>query len=412
MIAERGVIPMRDINVKAKKIEPGISCTAIVRDGDYCDDKIGLAFSSVASAVSEFVLILTGKDDGSGFDDPDYFEGRRVDPPSWLVDACAGKTLRVRECAWRWDFSYARNFGIEDCRREWVFVIDADEVFDPEHVHVLPELAKLEDNAEAYFFKEFMHKGQSPEPASTISTLRLFRNKPEHRYRGFIHNQLSFEGIAGNVDAVLHHYGEEGDDHDARVERNERFREKILAHLEEHPNDIECIFNLVKTYSYDMDVEGVLEWAETLIGLIEPADPYRPEAGAEERRLSAFHRAYYMVAFAHLLAGNPERAYHYGSVGARYHIAADLFFAAAQGAYMLGDFVNAEMYFRRYLTRLPQEQSGEEHVVIATETFEPYAREKLAVLNQIRKYGAKPFETFVERRSIPVRISDLGDDDG
>jgi glycosyltransferase involved in cell wall biosynthesis len=391
-------------NVHVKKLEPGISCTAIVKDGDYTKTKIGRAFASLTPGVSEFVLVLTGADDGTGFaDDRDYFEGQQVIAPDWLTKACGDKPIRVFQCAWRWDFSYVRNFGIDRCKREWIFVIDADEVFEPEHVGILPELCNLKDNAEAYFFQEQMHKAKGR--ASTISTLRLFANKKAHRYRGFIHNQLTFEGIAGNVDAVLHHYGEDGGDHEARTHRNEMFRKKILEHIDEHPDDIECVFNLVKTYSYDMNVEGVLEWSERLISLIEPADEFKPEAGEETDRLSAFNRAYYMVGFAHLLNGDPAKAYRCGILGARYHISADSFFIAGQGAYMLGDFVNAYLYFRRYLSRLPQEKSGAEHVVLATETFEQYVREKMAILSAIRKYGAKPFEPFITLRELEVDLA-------
>lgn len=369
---------------------PGVSCAAIVHEGDFTAQRIGKAFESVADGVDEFVLVHTGKTDWSGFDDPDYFEGRERCAPAWLNNACGGKRITIFESAWCWDFSHSRNYGLDRCKHEWLFIIDADEQLEADAASVLKQLADLEDNAIGYFVQTFMYQN-SDEPTSIVSSMRLFLNTPKQRYEGFIHNQLQFEGIAGNVDIPLHHRGAEGEDHGRRMERNKRFREKLVAHLEEHPDDLSNLFNMIKTLSYDLRCEEVIEWATKLLEKITIADMERPTK-AEVDRAKAYHRTFYMLGFALNLTGDHSKALEIATLGAMYSPSVDLFFVAGNASYMMGDFVNADLFWQRYLMQLPIEQSGTEHVVVATGTFKEYVTEKLAILHNIRKYGPDPFE--------------------
>ena len=375
------------------ELESGISVAAICKDSDFCAEKIGKAFASLAAGVDEFILVRTGADDGSGklvdrSGDP-VVEGDLMNSPDWLKECCGDTHVVVYGSPWCWDFSHTRNFGLDRCVYDWLFIIDADEILDGDSALTLRELTGLNDEAVAYFIQEHMYR--LGKKVSTVSTLRLFRNQPTMRYKGFIHNQLQFNGIAGNVDIVMHHYGGESEDHAARVIRNEKFRDRIKERLDVNPDDYENFYNLIKTYSYDMEHKRVIEWGNKLIEKMYPEHRENPTR-EEKELLQSYHRVYYMVGLAEMLYGNHRAAFDMCAYGARFIESADLFFVAANAAYMSGDFPNAYLFFRRYLHRLPVEQSGQEHAVSATETFLEYVRDKYAVLIQIKiKGGVEPF---------------------
>lgn len=380
----------------------GISVAAIVHAGDFCEEKIGRAFASLAAGVDEFVLVHTGAADGSGHPRPDLTDGMTLPVPAWLSKCCGDVPVTIFCRAWDWDFSAARNYGLDRCRYSWAFVIDADEVLYPEDgttALMLRELVKLNDGAAVYFFQEIMFKGDAP--VSTVSAMRLFTHAPKHRYHGFIHNQLAFEGLAGNTDIQIHHYGGDGADHAARTRRNEMFRKRLFKHVEEHPDDLENHYNLCKTLSYDMNHEGTIVYGERLIEKLRPKDAFNPTP-EEAKRIQQYHRICYMVGFAQTLFGRHREAFDSCALGLRFVESADLCFVAGNAAYMLGDFPNAYMFFRRYLMRLPVERSGSEHAVVATETFAEFVRDKHAVLIRVmRSVGVEPFRS---RESEPVTM--------
>lgn len=100
-------------------------------------------------------------------------------------------TEKIYSCSWQGDFSMARNFAIEQCRCKWVLSLDADErLEDPEGTlrELISSTAK-----EAFMLPLKNYTGPGCSAYTVIGVLRLFRNLPQYRYIGRIHEQV---GIA------------------------------------------------------------------------------------------------------------------------------------------------------------------------------------------------------------------------
>jgi tetratricopeptide (TPR) repeat protein len=121
--------------------------------------------------------------------------------------------LGARVVSWPWssDFAAARNASIDAARGEWVFYIDADEevvAFD----HALVERELADPRCACYTVRLRPLAGYT-----RYRVHRLFRNRPEVRFRGIIHESLipalealrSGEGLQVGEDSAvaLEHYG-------------------------------------------------------------------------------------------------------------------------------------------------------------------------------------------------------------
>ncbi len=151
--------------------------------------------ASLSGHVDEVVVVETGSNDKT----------RRI-----AVDAGA----RVLDFPWRQDFAAARNFGLDAVKASWVLYIDADERL------VLPDgvkLASLLENPAAMAARVKFRPIPRGTPAREY---RLFRNRPDIRFVGAIHETIlpnldRLRGTANSeivdVDAELVHLGYEGD---------------------------------------------------------------------------------------------------------------------------------------------------------------------------------------------------------
>lgn len=170
---------------------------------------------------------------------------------------------RVLEVPWQNDFSAARNAAIDAAGGAWVLYIDADErVVEFDQAHVEPLLADPTHVCYTVLFRPKIGYTQYRE-------YRLFRNRPDLRFRGVMHESLlpalkevcrGAELRVGESFVALDHLGYEGDQR-AKHRRNLPL---LRARLAGDP-----------THVYSWDHLGV-----TLLGLGD-------EAGAEAAWLHA-----------------------------------------------------------------------------------------------------------------------------
>jgi glycosyltransferase involved in cell wall biosynthesis len=146
-----------------------LSLCMIVKDEEAM---LGRCLEAVRGAVDEIVVVDTGSTDGT-------------------VRIAESFGARVLHHAWDGDFSAARNVSFDAATGDWVMYLDADEVLVADDVKRLRALT-ARTWREAFYLVETNHTGDLEDgTAITHDALRVFRNRPEYRFAGRIHEQIA-----------------------------------------------------------------------------------------------------------------------------------------------------------------------------------------------------------------------------
>ncbi|MGQ9778303.1 MAG: tetratricopeptide repeat-containing glycosyltransferase family 2 protein [Bacillota bacterium] len=152
--------------------------------------------ASVIGAVDEIVVVDTGSAD----------ESPRV---------AAEFGAKVFSLPWQGSFSAARNAALDLAGGEWILVLDADEELTLGGREALRRV-RAERAHEGYFVKIINYLGREEwEETCPDLVFRLFRNRPEYRFRGTVHEQIAdvirekkADASYGTAeDLVIRHYG-------------------------------------------------------------------------------------------------------------------------------------------------------------------------------------------------------------
>jgi len=185
--------------------------------------------ASVRGVADEIVVVDTGSSDDT-------------------VAVAERLGARVAHFAWCDDFAAARNEAIRRARGRWILMLDADEEL------AAPARKKLRALLQDDRFLAFLINIRSPlkdtrgQAAVINAWPRLFRNHPEIRYQGRVHEQLSpsiarLGGTVAATDLVIDHRGYHQDftDQQAKQARNLAL---LRAQLAETPDDPMTLFHL------------------------------------------------------------------------------------------------------------------------------------------------------------------------
>ena len=115
------------------------------------------------------------------------------------VEIAESMGAKVYHFEWIDDFSAAKNFAIEQCSGSWIAFLDADEYFPKEDVKKLmlilrniendPTLSKLKTAIRC----QIVNVDDKGKPFMALKQDRVFRNVPELRYVGRIHEVLDLK---------------------------------------------------------------------------------------------------------------------------------------------------------------------------------------------------------------------------
>jgi tetratricopeptide (TPR) repeat protein len=146
-----------------------LSLCMIVRDEEAM---LGRCLDAVAGAVDEIIVVDTGS----------------VDDTVAIAEA---RGARVLHHEWTGDFGAARNVSFDAATGDWILYLDADEVLVDGEADALRALTGHVWR-EAMYLVETNHTGDLADgTAVTHDALRLFRNRPEYRFEGRIHEQIA-----------------------------------------------------------------------------------------------------------------------------------------------------------------------------------------------------------------------------
>ena len=234
-------LKIASLNTPTERAPQRLSLCMIMRDEE---EHLARCLTSVQGVVDEIVIVDTGSIDRS-------------------VEIAESFGARVLHEDWRGDFAAPRNTGIDAATGDWILVLDADEE--------LVDGARLrdllhEEDMEGFCFREVNFIGEERGIESVVnSAFRLFRNRPQYRYSGALHEQ-----IMGTVDPrggectrfvgiEIHHYGYLEPTSRAK-EKTDRNMAIVMEEVRRKPDDSFTLFNAGVEYQRVGRFDEALEY--------------------------------------------------------------------------------------------------------------------------------------------------------
>jgi glycosyltransferase involved in cell wall biosynthesis len=192
-----------------------------------------ICLRSVASVFRDIVRVDTGSSDGT-------------------KEIAAQFGARVFDFPWCDDFAAARNESLRHATVAWIFWLDADEFLDDgNRAKLACLLASLKDENAAYVMTSRSRAGNPGGEATDVTHVRLFRNRPDHRWQYRVHEQILPALLRSGADIrftdiVITHTGYE----DPALRRRKLERNLRLLHLDHavYPDEPFILFNLGWSY--------------------------------------------------------------------------------------------------------------------------------------------------------------------
>ncbi|TYP76341.1 glycosyltransferase family 2 protein [Paenibacillus methanolicus] len=238
--------------------EPLLSVQLIVRNEELL---LPFCLASIKGIADEIVVVDTGSTDRT-------------------VELALSYGARVYAANWTDDFAYARNIGLDRTEAKWILCLDADEVLAAGADSLRGTLQTT--SAEAFWVTIDNVLGRLPEERLQHRMVRLFRNRPERRFRQRLHEQIlpailerSGQDTIAPSNLKLTHLGyfHEIKDQTDKQARNERI---LAAMLAETPDDPFALYNWGVAKAHGGDQEQALQAMMTARSLAPPAIAYRP----------------------------------------------------------------------------------------------------------------------------------------
>jgi tetratricopeptide (TPR) repeat protein len=238
-----------------------LSLCMIVRDEE---EMLPRCLDAIHGAVDEIVIVDTGSTDRT-------------------IEIALSYGAKVIEREWTGSFAEARNASFEAATGDWVMYLDADEVLVADDADRLRQLTG-QTWREAFYLVETNYTGEEGDgTALTHNALRVFRNRPQYRFDGRLHEQIAQHLPTYTPERVAHstvrieHYGYLGSVRSAK-EKSQRNIELLKAQQAESPPTAFLHFNLGSEYAAAEDAPAALAEFERAWAMIQSD----PDGGAYE----------------------------------------------------------------------------------------------------------------------------------
>ena len=216
--------------------KPRLSLCMIVRDSART---LPACLESIRPWVDEMVIVDTGS----------------VDETPRIVESFGGRLFHFPWCD---DFSAARNESLRHARGDWLFWMDSDDTIPPECGRPLRGLIERAVAPNVLGFVIQVHcpgGGEDGDPATDVTAVdhvKLFRNRPDLRFDGRIHEQIlpAIRRAGGEVAWTELYVVHSGSDQSRAAQERKRQRDLRLLELElaERPEHPFTLFNLGMTH--------------------------------------------------------------------------------------------------------------------------------------------------------------------
>lgn len=165
---------------------------------------------------------------------------------------------QVYRYEWQDDFALAKNFALDKSEGDWIIFLDADEYFTAETVKNIPDvIAKHQHECDGFLTQMVnIDVDQENKIMDQFFTVRIFRNDPNMRFVGKVHEQI--HNLTGrknawykvNPDEIeLYHTGYSSHIIRQKCERNLKL---LLVQMQNNEEDINLYRYLADTY-YGLD---------------------------------------------------------------------------------------------------------------------------------------------------------------
>lgn len=187
-------------------------------------------------------------------------------------------TSKVFDFKWNDNFSEARNFSLSKATKEWILVLDADELIDKAKIR---DLLKIKETNVAGFsfeqrsyiqipFPGCFRNDSSFEPIKKYpfyvkkNLVRLFRNNQgllfKHRIHEIVEDSIKEKGLKfEKTDIILHHLGSVKDIQKIE-DKTKQYSKLILKQLEDNPNSARYNYYAAKHYLSIKDLGNALKY--------------------------------------------------------------------------------------------------------------------------------------------------------
>jgi O-antigen biosynthesis protein len=200
---------------------PTVSLCMIVRNEERV---LGDCLASAKLWVDEIILVDTGSTDRT-------------------VEIAEEQGAKVHYFPWCDDFSAARNVSLSHATGDWLFWMDADDTLPEACGQRIRELVFLAPTETAgYLMQVHIPPAPGENGFTIVDHVKLFRNRPEFRFEGHIHEQIldAIGRVGGRVERTDLYVVHSGYDYSPEGQKRKRERdwpllEKDIAARPEHP---------------------------------------------------------------------------------------------------------------------------------------------------------------------------------
>lgn len=166
---------------KEKKMERAKNSISLCLISKNEEKNIANCIESVYGIVDEIILVDTGSTDRT-------------------KEIASKYTDKIFDFEWIYDFSAARNYAKSFATSEYVFFLDCDDIFKPEDRQKFKELKESMDGSKDLYWMYYDYRHDEFGNSNySFLTERIFRNVPEVKWTGVIHEMLLLGDMYNNA---------------------------------------------------------------------------------------------------------------------------------------------------------------------------------------------------------------------